>query len=388
VYLASLPFRHLLVIERNGFLLLMVLLAIWSACHRRVFVPQTPLNVAVLAFVGWVALTIPFAQFPAYSLKEFGKLLQDVLIFYAVLYFLGDEADRRRLVSLMVGTTGLVSLYGLAQFNPSNQQAMTSFLPSEVWLTTYLVLFVPLCFGASLGQERPWVRRLGIGIGVSAVVCLVLTRSRAGSLALLVELAMMAWLFRRRRRVVLGMISALVLVSGLWLLSVAGPRNGIEPIPMNKNVGSIVHRFDIWTFSLLELPKHPIVGIGYGKDNYLLVYGDQPEDVEPGHVPVRKAGVHNIFLYYALHVGIPGALLFVWLAIRTIHTLWLGVKSSSDQYAEGVCAAVLVGVAGALVRFQFDFMLVGTLAVLFWTILAIGVAHLSDGQRREFLSHQ
>lgn len=389
VYLASLPFRHLLVIERNGFLVLLTLLAIWSIYHRRSFVRSTTLDVPMLAFVGWVAWTIPFSQFPAYSLKEFGKLLQSVLIFYAVLYFLGDEANRKKLVYLMVGTTGLVSLYGLAQFDPSNQQAMTSFLSSEVWLTTYLVLFVPLCFGAGIGQERRWVRRLGTVIGVSAVVCLVLTRSRAGSVALLVELALMAWLFRRHRGVVLGMISALVLVSGLWLLSVAAtakPGAVGEVIPMNKNIGSIVHRFDIWNFTLQEVQEHPIVGIGYGKDNYLLVYGDQPEEVEPGHLQVKKAGVHNILLYYALHVGIPGAILFVWFATRAIKTLWFGINGNSDHYARGVCTAVLVGITGALVRCQFDFMLVGTLAVLFWTLLAIGVAHLPNDRQRGFVS--
>ncbi len=57
VYLASLPFRHLLVIERNGFLLLLVLLAFWSACHRRVFVHQTALNVPVLGQISGMDVT-------------------------------------------------------------------------------------------------------------------------------------------------------------------------------------------------------------------------------------------------------------------------------------------------------------------------------------------
>jgi O-antigen ligase len=122
-----------------------------------------------------------------------------------------------------------------------------------------------------------------------------------------------------------------------------------------------------------EIQKHPVVGIGYGKDNFLLVYGQEPEEVEPGHVRVKNAGAHNIVLYHALHVGIPGAVLFVWLMVRAVKTLWIGVKVSSNQRSYGMAAAILVAVIGGLIRFQFDLMLVGTLAVLFWTLLAVGM---------------
>jgi len=384
VYLASLPFRPLLFIERHGFILLLALLVVWSLFHQRLFWRPTAIDMPLLIYVSWIALTIPFAQFPAYSLKEFGKLVQGIVIFYAVLYFLRDETNSRKLVYLMVGATSLVSVYGISQYDPASQQAMKSFLPAEVWLTTYLVLLIPLCVGVSYSEVRPWMRWGAAAIAGSAIVCLVLTRSRAGALALAIELVLMVWLFRRWRRAVLGIVSALVLMGSLWvasLFNVTLPVANGDAIPMNKNMASILHRFDIWKFMLDEIQKHPVVGIGYGKDNFLLVYGQEPEEVEPGHVRVKNAGAHNIVLYHALHVGIPGAVLFVWLMVHAVKTLWIGVKGSSNQRSYGMAVAILVAVIGGLIRFQFDLMLVGTLAVLFWTLLAVGMMHVPERTR-------
>lgn len=384
VYLASLPFRNLLVIERNGFLVLMVLLLLWSLSHRRLFWRPTPLDIPLLAFVGWVAFTIPFSQLPAYSLKEFGKLLQGVLIFYAVLYFLSNEASRRTLVLFMAGVTLLVSMYGLSQYDPTNQQAMMSFLSSEVWLTTYLVLLIPLCIGFAYGEQRPWLRGLAGTAGAMAIICLVLTKSRAGNLALVVELFALACLLRRWRSAVLGLVIALFIICGLWVFSITKavlPEASLDVIPMKNDTFSIVHRFDIWKFAVNEIWQHPLVGIGYGKDAFRLVYGGMEEIVEPGHAAVRKAGVHNVVLYHALHVGIPGAILFLWLMIHTMKTLLVGVKESRDDYSYGIVAGILVAVVGAFIRGQFDLMLVGTLAVLFWMLLAVGMIHLPEREQ-------
>ena len=95
VYIAVLPFKALLVVERNGFIVLLVLLVGWSVANRRFFYSRTPYDMLLLAFVVWVGLTISFATVPLYSLKEYGKLLQHMVIFYAVIYFFKELRDER-----------------------------------------------------------------------------------------------------------------------------------------------------------------------------------------------------------------------------------------------------------------------------------------------------
>src|SRR5437660_5402727 len=138
VYIFSLPFNRLLFIERNGFIILLILLVLWCVVNRRHFFTRTPIDLPLLAFVIWVAFTIPFSMFPSYSFKEFGKLLQQGLIYYVVVYFFNDGPHRIRLLSLLVGDLILVSAYGVTQFDIQDRVAMVSFLPAGVWLTAYL----------------------------------------------------------------------------------------------------------------------------------------------------------------------------------------------------------------------------------------------------------
>ena len=173
IFIASLPFRQLLVIERNGFLVLLGLLLLWSAIHKRLWLVRTPFDIPLLMFVGWVGLTIPFASFPVYSLKEFGKLLQGIAVFYAVIVFLRAETYRKTLLYLLVVIVTIVSGVGLYQFDPVNYQATRSFLSSEVWLTTFLVMLIPLCFALAFFDARTYQKAVLLCIGMIAVVCLL-----------------------------------------------------------------------------------------------------------------------------------------------------------------------------------------------------------------------
>ena len=86
VYTFSLPFKDLLFVERNGFILLVVLLLLWCGVNQRYFFTRTPIDLQLLAFVTWLAFTIPLSMFPSYSFKELDKLLRQGLIFYVVVY--------------------------------------------------------------------------------------------------------------------------------------------------------------------------------------------------------------------------------------------------------------------------------------------------------------
>lgn len=390
LYILSLPFKGLLVLERHSFLVLLVLLALWCAINRRHFFLGTPFDVPLLAFVLWVGVTIPFATFPSYSLKEFGKLLQQVVVFYAVIHFFRERAARNGLVYLLLGSVLFVSAYGLTQFEGSHEQIVMSFLPAEVWLTTYLVLFSPLCLALAYCEERRLVKSLYIGMSLLAVACLLLALSRAGLVSFFCELWVLAWLLRRRAAwVVAGGFTILLGMVALFLVNIDTDGDGRYrvtirgAIPVRTDVSSIVHRFDIWAFSLSQVQEHALIGIGYGKDNFKLVYGDESEEVRPGHAPIKKHGTHNILLYVALHVGVPGLLLFVWLAVCLVRRLIREFRFADDPTDRAILLGTAVGAIGLGVRLMFDQMFVGTLAVQFWALVAVAVLHFSSQQQRE-----
>jgi len=389
VYIFSLPFKGLLFIERNGFLLLLVLLVFWCATNRRLFFERNPIDLPLIAFVVWVGLTVPFATYPLYSLQEYGKLLQQCLLFYVVLFFFLDQSWRHSLVRFLVAAAALVSLHGIGQFDPTSTVfgskhwlAVKSFLPSEVWLVTYLTMMIPFSFALAWYEERPWAKGLYGLVVFLAIVCLLLTQSRAGLVSFLVALWSYVWFLKRRAMLVIaGTITTMLIVAAVIVLQFAkAPDGNVElapqiPLSVKTTTTSFVHRIDIWTFMAGQIAEHPLVGIGYGKETSKMLYGAIPEEgLAPGHFPVRKHGTHNILLELALLVGLPGMLLFVWLAVRLARTLFTGYRLAEDAQARAVLLGVSVGFIGMAVRLQFDQMLVGTLAIQFWVLVGIAIA--------------
>ena len=380
VYIAVLPFKGLLVVERNGFILLLGLLVGWCAINRRLFYSRTPYDMLLLAFVVWVGLTIPFSLAPSYSVKEYGKLLQHMVVFYAVIYFFKGLLYRQVLLGLVGIMAILVAGYGLSQFNLENPQAVVSFLPAEVWLTTFLVMVIPFGLALALGEGPPEIRSGGALVVGMMTACLLATQSRAGLVALVGELWVIVWFIRSASAKIVAalatvcVIAAVVLVFNEGAIPVAGVSADMTTsLPLKKGFASVIHRFDIWWFTLSEIAKHWLVGIGYGSQSYLLLYGQDREVVMPGHYPVTPAGTHNIFLYLALHVGLPGMLLFGWFFVLVVLRTSEEYRQAHDWLSKAVLVGSVVSVVGLILRLQFDQMLVGSLAVLFWVLLAMAV---------------
>jgi O-antigen ligase len=380
VYIAVLPFKPLLVVERNGFILLLGLLLGWCAINRRLFYSRTPYDLLLLAFVVWVGLTIPFSLAPSYSVKEYGKLLQHMVVFYAVIYFFKGLLYRQVLLGLVGIMAILVAGYGLTQFNLKNPQAVVSFLPAEVWLTTFLIMVIPFGLALALGAGSPEIRTGGAIVVGMMTVCLLTTQSRAGLVAFVAELWVIVWFIRSTTaKVVAGLatvcvIVAVVIVFNANSVPVAGQSADItNSIPVKKGFSSVFHRFDIWGFTLSEIAKHWLVGIGYGNHSYFLLYGQDQEVVMPGHAAITHSGTHNIFLYLALHVGVPGMLLFGWFVVRVVRRTSEEYRQAHDWLSKAVLVGSVVSVVGLMLRLQFDQMFVGSLAVLFWVLLAMAV---------------
>jgi putative inorganic carbon (HCO3(-)) transporter len=387
IYIIALPFRRLLFVERNGFILLLVLLGLWCAVHRTHFFRRTSIDLPLLAFVGWVGLSIPFATFPVYSVQEFGKLLQQILLFYAALYFFDGEQYKRRLLSALIIVSMLISVFGIEEFFamagllPSIKPLTTieSFTGGEVWLTTYLVMTIPICLAFMLFEQHSVERRVYTAATGLGVLCLVLTFSRAGLLALLAEVGVMISFVRRKLMLVAITVFCLAML-GLQVLVIRYNVQAELGIPLGVRgleKFHLLHRFEIWQFTTKKILLHPLVGVGYGKENFRLVYATSVEPTPAHFAPdapgyaVLPAGTHNIFLDLALGAGIPAAIAFIWLLWHIVLSARQIYCKSESVFAKAVALGVGAGVIGMAVRLSFDQMLIGTLAIQFWIWVAL-----------------
>ena len=389
LYVLSLPFHRLLFVERNGFIILLVLLTLWCLVNRGHFFVWTPIHLPLIAFVGWVAFTVPFAAFPLYSLQELGKLLQQALLFSVVLFFFRDSPYRLRLVWVMMVALLIISAYGIFEFKdligerpPGLDLAyVTSFTGAEVWLTTYLIMMAPLSYALFLFESKLYPRicygcLLALGLG-----CLLFTFSRPGILSQIIELWLFVWLTKRRIALVIaGGLTVVTLTAGISLyLYAASVPGGLHTIPgttispIKATISSLEHRRRIWAFTLTKLFEHPVMGIGYGKDNFKRVYGKSPKTTDQTQYEVTEAGTHNTYLDIALGVGIPGLILFLWLISRIVTKLLTNFYAADTAVDKAIALGVTVSVVGISVRLFFDHMLIGTVALAFWILVALAM---------------
>jgi O-antigen ligase len=226
-------------------------------------------------------------------------------------------------------------------------------------------------------------------LSVLTVACLLGTQSRAGLIALITEFVAMAWLIRTSlAKIVAGLVTLSLIstvVLAVTLKSPVTPNAGPQvesSIPVKTGVATIVHRLDIWRFTLDEIAKHWLVGIGYGGETYSLSYGKEDETVEPGHLGVKDKGTHNILLYLALHVGLAGMALFTWFYVSAIRTTIQEFRKTVDWMSRMVLAGTTGSLIGLFFRLQFYQMLVGSLAILFWALLAMGILHYPSLKER------
>jgi O-antigen ligase len=209
---------------------------------------------------------------------------------------------------------------------------------------------------------------------------LLATQSRAGLVAFVGELWVIAWFIRSASAKIVAALATVCVVTSVMLVFSQGaiPVAGVSPdittsFPLKKGFASVIHRFDIWWFTLSEITEHWLVGIGYGNHSYFLLYGQDNEIVVPGHNPITHQGAHNIFLYLALHVGIPGMLIFGWFVTRVVRRTSQEYWQAHDWLSKTVLVGSIVSVVGLILRLQFDQMLVGSLAVFFWVLLGMAV---------------
>jgi heptosyltransferase-3/putative inorganic carbon (HCO3(-)) transporter len=123
---------------------------------------------------------------------------------------------------------------------------------------------------------------------------------------------------------------------------------------------------------LQEIREHPLFGIGYGTETFMARFGDRPETV-------KSKGSHNFFLMTAMGSGIPALAFLVWILAAGIRECLLAARAqANDPRAAALWIALALMIVGMAVRNLFDAMFMGSLACLFWMLLATGLSRSSS----------
>lgn len=340
---------------------------VWWA-KERMWV-RTPLDLPLWLFIGWILVTVPFATDPGYSFAEWRKLLAQVLVFYwALLVLQRNSTDllTRHVVLILALATAIVSAYGIFDFFGRGGTWRDRFVragaPSSDynWLSTYMVIAIPFLAG-EVFRNRPWKSVLYLVSLMLALVAHFISYTRAGWMGLVAQGISFSVLTTRRRLAVWILACGTLLGVGLVLLAHFGyQQSTVDPWTLNA-------RFAVWKLEVSDVLAHPLMGVGYGSKTFMMRFGDSPE--------AEKAdGPHSAFLMVAMGSGVPALVFLVWTLIRAIRTLAKNAGQMANSPRSGFMLAAAVMIVGFATRNLFDYMFAGSLAYLFWMLVAIGIA--------------
>ena len=332
---------------------------------------RTPIDLPLLLFVGWVLLSIPFAVDPMYSFGEWRKLISSVLVFYWVLIIF--QNPRNRWINILLLGTVVMSIvvqssYALidfvAQEGSWTHRAIRASAPLSGFqeLTTYMVMGIPLLIVAIVVSGTWWQRLISYGAVGLALLAHLLTYTRAGWLGILAQgVGLGLYTQRRGIRIILLVVIACACI-GLYLLFEMGyHQDTFDPLTLNT-------RLAVWDLGVQEMLKQPIFGLGFGINTFEpWIEGQSPEG--------GRIHLHNTFLMVGVGSGWPALIFFTWVFVKAVRALWSQASNMTDPLQGGMMVGAALMVLGFMVRNFFDYMFKGSLAYLFWIILAAGLAN-------------
>ena len=334
---------------------------------------RTPLDLPLLLFLGWILLTIPFSIDPDYSFREWRKLIAQALVFYWAMAVLRAQPDTRLvrhvMMAVVLGTLANAG-YAVTDFIMQGGTWRDRFIRAGApgsdynWLSTYMVMVIPMILAGAMVGNR-WMKGLSMGVVSLAFLAEFAAYTRAGWLGLAAEGLVGGWL-SGRRWLLLGLVLALAAIGfGFVVASDMGfQRSTADPWTLEVRVA-------VWKLAVEDLVHHPLVGIGYGNKNFVKRYAGRPE--------LEKAyGPHSTFVVVGLGSGVPALALFSWLLIRIFLILTRAIGPLSVVASRAIPFGAAVMVVGFTVRNLFDYMFIGSLANLFWILIATALFCVRD----------
>ncbi len=344
---------------------------------------RNSIDLPLALLVGWILITIPFSIDPAYSFVEWRKLAARILVFYWALLVLknntGTDYWKSVIVAVLVGAS-TVGFYGIWYFIENGGQLLDLTvraqppLSNSPWLATLMLIALPfaaICFR--------WVKTHREKLVLGGVLCLLLLAEFfAYSRGTWLGLAAMGFgygVLRKNWRVFAGCILlSVAFVSVLFGVSRLGY------LEMLVVPDSIVDRLACSLLAVKELLHHPVVGTGFGTDIFQQLYpGDPPGACKGNHS-------HNAFLLYAMGSGVPAIIFLLWAFAVIIKKFSQDARDGKSTEVASVKLAVALTALGYGVAVASNDLFTGSLAHLFWILVAVGFS-LSDQEEQRPARH-
>ncbi len=286
----------------------------------------------------------------------------------------------RRAAAAAVISAALVSAYGILQIlnidfiswpeAPFLTNRALSTFGQPNFLASWLLLIIPLSLYLGYSSRRFLVRSFYFLAAAMEVICLAMTGSRGGLLALFfVGGLYLVYLFftaawPRRRKFFIGI--SFVLISVVSLLAV----NKIWPARISDifdyKSGSVGARANFYSAAADAVKGKPLFGYGLEGGNDIFIKYYERDWAVYGDVGQSADRAHNIVFDILLSVGSYGLILFLILYYFFFSLAKDNIKRKNDLFS----LALVLGATAYLFSLLFSFAIVAGEAY-FWFFLAL-----------------
>jgi probable O-glycosylation ligase (exosortase A-associated) len=372
-----------------------------SAVQRRpVSTFSTEMGIC-LALVTWSILTIPLSYWPGGSVTELTEHFLKAVMFFWLIGTLVITKTRVLvfawtlvLCSIPLAATGVQNFLA-GEFVTSRRaevQRIAGYAGSGIAsnpndLALMLNLLIPITGALIIMTRKPLLKIVASLTMFLSVTTVVVSFSRAGFIALItiVVFGFIALVRRRLPGAAIAMLLIALAVPPMLPSGYLSRLNTITDIDTDRT-GSAQGRWEDFGAAVDVVIKNPITGVGLGQDILAL-------NEERG---ATWRSVHNVYLQYAVDLGLPGALLFISLLVASFRgAARVRLRAAREPHLRDL-VVLAGGVQIALVAFavesffhpvayQFYFFCIGGLAVALQNTCRteLEMAHLRSPQAME-----
>ncbi|CAN5134641.1 hypothetical protein BH11PAT4_BH11PAT4_1690 [soil metagenome] len=348
-------------------------------------VKLTPLFLVLGAFVVSNAISAFGSIVPQVSAQRILVLGYLVALSFLVGQLIGKRETLEKLVRVLLISFATFGLYGLAQFvspwyrtvafanvwNVNGLPRITLFYGDPNLVSGYMVVAILFCLSLYLNNlyRKTWLLHIAL---ISMLLCIVLTFSRSGLLALVVGCSVLITMNLRPavvKRVLFGLGGGF-LVLALTYNTVTPVKKILQPAVLritqitDTRVESVGARFIAYEAAIDMVSDHPFFGVG--PDVFPYEY-----DVRTGILAPEKHVVpHNLVLEIVAEKGLVGLSLYLGFILILVYAIRRSLQQLESD--DAVTRAVLQWILAWLPAFfTLTLFLTGMYEVYFWLLTGI-----------------
>jgi O-antigen ligase len=381
VFLFSLPFAHTVALRL--YMLLFALLIALADTARGKGPSYVPLKLPLALWAGMALASLAWSTQPALSLREIRNEIGYSLVAFLVCYTMVASERASRLLLGFLGASFLaISAVGLYWFALGYDQMADAPHGGVGHYSTYLVTIMPLLMVVAVDAAT----RCRFPANALAPLLLLLllldgygTANRAFWPAVVLSTVVFAVLYALRAPVPRLRLKVLAAAAAIVILAAAAFVTTLQrraDFPAGESVAEALAadpRLPLWGRVVTMIEQRPLTGGGFGRG----IYGDELRELT---AKPELWHAHNIFLNYALQLGIGGVLVLVILLAAIAREFWR-LYRADDPTTSMIGLAGIAMLAGFIAKNTTDDFFVRQNSLMFWSVvgLSLGYGHWRIG---------